>query len=220
MPESCKCKDHPETCKNPNITLPPLPTMKANLANAYKNNPGAFPDGFSLDDALNTMDDNYKKADDAVAAFNSASDAGLLGASDTMLADGDDADAEAKRKSEIAMGTARSTASEGDAGIAAYNSGNRDLNLDDLLKKMRKERGDQIPARAVGLNLEDGRSGRLLSLFERVSRAIRGPRDRDVVLAKMEWSRREILKKLGKTPAIAAPHSGKNSNFAISSEKQ
>jgi hypothetical protein len=61
-----------------------------------------------------------------------------------------------------------------------------------------------------GLLLEDARTGRLLTLFERLTRAIRGEHDRDLILAKVEWARKDLERrernkqnKLGKN-AVAA----------------
>jgi hypothetical protein len=49
------------------------------------------------------------------------------------------------------------------------------------------------------MNSED-ETGKTLSIFERVSRTIRGERNRDLTLAKIEWARKEALNKQKSLP--------------------
>jgi len=80
------------------------------------------------------------------------------------------------------------------------NNNNADL---DNLKKMR---GEPDPVTPVGLNLQNNNTNKLLTIFERAARVLRGDRNRDISLAKIEWTRKEALKKQGKAPStISAP---------------
>ncbi len=207
------CPRDPET-NRPNLVLP----SKETIRDAFKKNWGAVasPDGKTLDEALAEVDANYDKAAEAVAAFNSASDSGAFdgAGSGSELAGLGDEGGEGETGVELNRGLASTTAPDGSEMLSF--AGEAPMNMESFLNKLKKDRPAPIAAKAVGLNLEN-RDGSVLSLFERVTRAIRGTRDRDILLAKVEWSRKEAAKKLAKanTPVKQkkAPH------IAVSTEK-
>jgi hypothetical protein len=207
MPQACRI--NPDT-NRPQLALPPKSTMQAALTKSFNGKP-VNADGLSLDEALKDLDDKYDQAADAVAAFNSASDTGAFDSAmgDSELAgtgqgDGDGSDGVGLDKG---RGLAASGGGGGFEGLTLPNGESTDWAS--LLNKTKAERGPLAGAKATGMNLEDARSGRVLSIWERVTRAIRGSRDRDILLAKVEWTRKLALKKQG----------AKKPSFAVSTEK-
>lgn len=206
MPQACRVD--PNT-NRPTLALPPKADMKAAITKAF-NGQAVDPSGLTLDQALSDLDEKYDKAADAVAAFNNASNAGAFDAAmngedlgTTAQGDGDAADGEGLTK-----GRALAGASGASPDILTLPNG-QSMDWNALLNKTKAERGAPKGANAIGLNLQDAKSGRILTLWERVSRAIRGTRDRDILLAKVEWTRQQVLAKQGK----------KKPNFAVSTEK-
>lgn len=207
MPQACKVD--PNT-NRPQLSLPPKSTMRAALAKSF-NGQAVNPMGLSLEEALTDLDDKYDQAADAIAAFNNASDSGAFDTAmsgedlgTTAQADGDAGTGEGLNKG---RGISGNGAAPNFDALTLPTGETMDWNA--LLNKTKAERGPLSRANAVGMNLQDGKSGRVLSLWERVSRAIRGTRDRDILLAKVEWSRKRAMNKQGT----------KKPNFAVSTEK-
>lgn len=191
---NCSCSG--PNCSTPKISIPELSTLQDALKSSYAASPESFPPGYSLDDALAKLDNEYGEAQKAVDAFNSASAAGALSGKNTAIAD-DGKLQDVNDPSRLAEGKDKVGPHQGDL---KAGSGATDSALADSAKgyngKFNSTKRD--PVRKVnryGLTLEDMRSGRLLTLFERVSRAIRADRDRDLTLAKIEWARKELIKK-------------------------
>ncbi len=220
MPSICTCQG--ENCSKQTIKLPALNDLKKQISDSYAGNPASFPDGFSLEDALNTLDEDYAKAKAGTDAFNTASNDGAFSTDDTALADGGSG-IDPKNKDGLNVAAARGTASDGGSSDTGFKGfalpAAQNLDLESLLNKTKKERGEPIATKANGLNLEDARNGRILTIFERITRVLRGTRDRDVVLAKMELTRKEALKRLGQDTGVSENKTAHNSNFAISPEK-
>ncbi|MEZ4814940.1 MAG: hypothetical protein R3A80_07020 [Bdellovibrionota bacterium] len=190
---NCSCSG--TNCSQPQLSIPDLSTLQESLKSSYAASPESFPPGYSLDDALAKLDNEYGEAQKAVDAFNSASAAGALSGNDTAIAD-DGKLQDVNDPARLAEGKDKVGPHKGDlkAGSGATDSALAGANA--YNGKFAKNKRD--PVRKVnryGLTLEDSRSGRLLTLFERVSRAIRADRDRDITLAKIEWARKELLKK-------------------------
>lgn len=206
------CGFNPDT-NRPQLALPPKSTMREALTKSFHGK-SVNPDGLSLDEALTDLDNKYDQASDAIAAFNSASNSGAFDSAldgDSALAgtgqgDGDAADGEGLNKG-------RGLTGSGGGGHEAFTLPNGEsTDWASLLNKTKAARGPLAGAKATGLNLEDARSGRVLNIWERVSRAIRGTRDRDILLAKVEWTRKLALKNQEKIGT-------KKPNFAVSTEK-
>ena len=102
------------------------------------------------------------------------------------------------------------------SGLNSSSDSNNDIALDGVdanrlspspsnadLDALKKNRGDFSRVKIIGMNTED-QSGKALSIFERVSRAIRGERNRDLTLAKIEWARKEAFNRQ-KIPTKTAP---------------
>lgn len=171
--------------------------MKGAIKTGFEKNPEGFPPGFSLDDALSKLDSEYGKAQEAIDAFNTASAAGAL-SGNSMLADSGDLQ-KIKDPSNYTSGKDVPKVGKSGEGISGAGSVDNGEPKDWFGNKLNNHLASKRePVRAVnrhGLTLEDARTGRLLTIFERVSRAIRADRDRDITLAKIEWARKEIAKK-------------------------
>lgn len=206
------CDMMPSLCQKdadnrPLLRLPPKEELKAAVTKGFNGQP-VNADGLSLEEALNDLDDKYGQADNAIAAFNAASQSGAFdegGANlaDTSQGDGDGGIGEG-------LNTGRGVAGSGGGGLESITlPGGQSTDWASLLTKKKAERGPLSGAKAVGMNLEDGRTGRLLTLFERATRTLRGTRDRDILLAKVEWTRKEAARRVSK----------KHPNIAVSTEK-
>jgi len=206
------CAMMPTLCQKtpdgkPVLRLPPKDDMKAAITQGFNGQP-VNADGLSLEEALSDLDDKYDKANSAIGAFNTASqngafDEGGSALADTSQGDGDGGEGEG-------LNTGRGVAGGTSGGLESFNLPNgQSTDWASLLAKTKAERGPLAGAKAVGMNLEDGRTGRLLTLFERATRTLRGTRDRDILLAKVEWTRKEAAKKQRK----------KHPNIAVSTEK-
>ncbi len=197
---TCTCSG--ANCTNPKITLPSLDDLKGSLTNSYNKDPKSFPDGYSLDEALGKLDSQYGDALAAVNAFNAASDAGGLSNKSMIAGTGDLQNV--KDPKDLTSGKDRpgkSNSADGTAGSGATGS---DLAGRGLAGKFADSKREPVrPVNRHGLTVEDARTGRLLTIFERVSRAIRADRDRDLTLAKIEWARKELAKKNAKKNAVA-----------------
>ncbi|MER2511741.1 MAG: hypothetical protein ABTQ25_04860, partial [Nitrosomonas ureae] len=64
---TCTCNG--TNCSNPQITIPSLTDVKGTLTNSYNSDPKSFPDGFSLQEALAKLDNEYGQAEQAVNSF-------------------------------------------------------------------------------------------------------------------------------------------------------
>ncbi|MEZ4815319.1 MAG: hypothetical protein R3A80_08970 [Bdellovibrionota bacterium] len=218
LPDVCAsmpgaCKIDPET-NRPQIALPPKEEMMAKLSSTFAGQ-AVNPDGLSLDEALSDLDKKYDAAADAVAAFNSASDSGAFDAAmngeGAELASTGQPDGDAGIGEGLNTGRGPASGSAG-GGLEAFTLPTGETtDWVSLLNKKKSDRGTLSRTKAVGMNLEDARSGRLLTLFERVTRTLRGTRDRDILLAKVEWTRKSVLKTQNK--ARAKP------KLAVSTEK-
>lgn len=198
---------------NPNFQFPPKEELEKLVNAGFQN--GTAPDGTTLEGALSKLNENYDKAKEAMDAYNQQALAGgQLPSSDfgsspshSQLADSnggetslDNAYLGLDKGSKLSSNDPYSGLDSSNySGTNPLSANSSDLNLD----KIKKERGESKPVKMIGLNAEDS-SGRTLSIFERVSRAIRGDRHRDLTLAKIEWTRKAVLNK-PKTPSILAP---------------
>lgn len=190
---TCNCSG--ANCSNPKINLPSLGELKNTLSDSYKKDPNSFPMGYSLEDALGKLDSQYGDALAAVDAFNSASDAGAF-SGNSMLATGDDLQ-NVKDPKDLTSGKDRPNVGSSADGIAGSGA-TGDATGRALASKPGALKRDPVrPVNRHGLTVEDARTGRLLTIFERVSRAIRADRDRDLTLAKIEWARKQLNKKNG-----------------------
>ncbi len=199
FPQLCKCND--SACNQPTLQLPPKDDLEK-LMRAGGSSKALAPDGTTLDDALAKLNENYDKAKDAADAFNQQSAAGaFLPGGDGGL--GGDSSGSGEDYMGLNKGDGSDSASKGggfDSPSNPFLNNNADL---DNLKKMR---GEPDPVTTVGLNLQNNNTNKLLTIFERAARVLRGDRNRDISLAKIEWTRKEALKKQGKAPStISAP---------------
>ncbi len=199
IPQICKCND--ASCNQPTLQLPPKDELEK-LMRAGGSSKALAPDGTTLDDALAKLNDNYDKAKDAADAFNQQSAAGaFLPGGEGGL--GGDSSGSGGDYMGLNKGDGSDSASKGggfDSPSNPFLNNNADL---DNLKKMR---GEPDPVTTVGLNLQNNNTNKLLTIFERAARVLRGDRNRDISLAKIEWTRKEALKKQGKAPStISAP---------------
>jgi hypothetical protein len=199
---------------NPSFQFPPKEELERLVQSGFEN--GTAPDGTSLNDALAKLNENYDKAKEAVASYNQQalsggalpfSDFGSSSPSNSQLADSNNGTSSLGSDFlGLNKGTQLSS-KDPYSGIDSNNSSDSntlspnatELNLD----KIKKQRGESQPVKIIGLNTEDS-NGRTLSIFERVTRAIRGDRNRDLTLAKIEWTRKAVLNK-PKAPSILAP---------------
>ena len=190
----------------PNPQFPSKDDLKRLIQSGFVNG-NAAPDGSTLDDALAKLNDNYDKAKDAVNAYNNQQ---ALNGNDpnagTQIASNGQGNA-----SDEYIGL-----NKGVSGSSSNNDSNNDIGLDGLdtnrfspspsnadLDALKKNRGDFSRVKIIGMNTED-ETGKALSIFERVSRAIRGERNRDLTLAKIEWARKEAFNRQ-KIPTKTAP---------------
>ncbi len=199
FPQLCICND--SACNQPTLQLPPKDELEK-LMRAGGSSKALAPDGTTLDDALAKLNENYDKAKDAADAFNQQSAAGaFLPGGDGGL--GGDSSGYGEDYMGLNKGDGSDSASKGggfDSPSNPFLNNNADL---DNLKKMR---GEPDPVTTVGLNLQNNNTNKLLTIFERAARVLRGDRNRDISLAKIEWTRKEALKKQGKAPStISAP---------------
>ena len=200
-PGVCNCIN--TDCSVQQLNLPELPEIRRlTLANP-DGRTSTTPDGANLSDALNNLDANYAKAAEAVAQFNANSAAGNSGAgSDPSFAN------LSGQESGPGLNTDHGLASIDGTGSTNILANRNGL---DPLEARKREREPVSAAKINGLNMEDSKTGKLLTLFERVTRAIRGDRDRDLLLAKIEWSRKAALKKLASTKEPLPPKKISNS---------
>ncbi len=199
FPQLCKCND--SACNQPILQIPPKDELEK-LMRSGGSGKTVLPDGTTLDDALAKLNDNYDKAKDAANAFNQQSAAGaFLPGGEGGL--GGDSSGSGGDYTGLNKGDGSDSASKGggfDSPSNPFLNNNADL---DNLKKMR---GEPDPVTTVGLNLQNNNTNKLLNIFERAARVLRGDRNRDISLAKIEWTRKEALKKQGKAPStISAP---------------
>jgi len=191
----------------PNPQLPSKDDLKRLIQSGFING-NIAPDGTTLDDALAKLNDNYDKAKDAVNAYNNQ-----------QALNGDDPNSGTQIASSNGQGNTSDEyigLNKGVSGSSSNNDSNNDIGLDGLdtnrfspsptnadLDALKKNRGDFSRVKIIGMNTED-ETGKALSIFERVSRAIRGERNRDLTLAKIEWARKEAFNQQ-KTPTKTAP---------------
>lgn len=191
---NCTCKG--TNCSTPQITIPSLTDMQNALKSSYDRDPAGFPPGFSLDDALSKLDNEYGKAQEAIDAFNTASANGALSGK-SMLADSGELQ-NVKDPKDLTSGKDRPNVGKSGEGTTNASADAMNVMNKDWFGKNTPGALKREPVRPVnrhGLTLEDARTGRLLTIFERVSRAIRADRDRDITLAKIEWARKELARK-------------------------
>jgi hypothetical protein len=184
----CTCNN--ADCTNVTTKIPSYDEVKSGLENAYKYDPAAYK-GMNLQDALADLNENYKKASKLTDEINEASRNGTLGSSTKAIASDSPLDG---LKGKDLNGNKDGVKNAGE------NTGKAEGTADaSLIVKAPEQSYARPPVAAVnrhgGLVLEDARTGRLLTIFERVSRAIRGDHDRDLILAKVEWARKDIARK-------------------------
>ena len=203
FPQLCKCND--SACNQPTLQLPPKDDLEK-LMRSGGSGKTVLPDGTTLDDALAKLNDNYDKAKDAANAFNQQSAAGsfLPGGDGGLGGDSSGSGDDYTGLNKGGSGEGSDSASRGGGFDSPSNPFANNSNADlDNLKKMR---GEPDPVTTVGLNLQNNNTNKLLNIFERAARVLRGDRNRDISLAKIEWARKEALKKQGKAPStISAP---------------
>ena len=199
FPQLCKCND--SACNQPTLQLPAKDELDK-LMRIGGTSKSIAPDGTTLDQALAKLNDNYDKAKDAVDAFNQQSAAGAF------LPDGSGGglagDSSGSRNDYMGLNKdASNGASQNGAGSDfPSNAFNNNTDLDNL----KKIRGEPEAVTKEGLNLRNNNTDKLLTIFERAARVLRGDRNRDISLAKIEWVRKESLKKQGNArPSISSP---------------
>jgi hypothetical protein len=185
-PSTCSCND--AACSQPQLTLPPKEELEKLIRN------GPIPDGSSLEDALAKLNENYDKAREGVGKFNQLSSAGAFDPAGSGLAGLGDGDG---------SGDSSENGNSDSTGLGAGSSGKRSSSSDDsydddfktepMIDALAKQRGEQGKVLLMGMNAID-KKGKALSIFERLTRALRGKNDRDLVLAKNEWIRKKALK--------------------------
>ncbi len=188
---------------NPNFQFPPKEDLQRLVQSGFEN--GTAPDGTTLEEALAKLNDNYDKAKNAVDAYNQRALSGPsdLGNGSSLIASSKDV--LSTNNDDVGLNKGNGTATE-DTYVGAdftnpFDSNPYNSNID--LNALKKNRGETPRVKIIGMNAEDS-NGRSLTIFERVSRAIRGDRNRDLTLAKIEWSRKAALNKQ-KTPSINIP---------------
>ncbi len=190
---------------NPNFQFPPKEDLQRLVQSGFEN--GTAPDGTTLEEALAKLNDNYDKAKNAVDAYNQQALGGpsnLDANSSPFIASSQDG-LSSTNNDDVGLnkGNGIRTA-ESEVGLDptnSFDSNPYNSNID--LNALKKNRGETPRVKIIGMNAEDS-NGRSLTIFERVSRAIRGDRNRDLTLAKIEWSRKAALNKQ-KTPSINIP---------------
>jgi hypothetical protein len=200
IPELCKCND--ASCNQPTLQLPPKEELESLMKMGTPSTPA---DNTTLEEALSKLNENYDKAKEAADNFNKLSAAGAfdpsgmsgggLGDSSLDSLGGGDESYSGLDKG----GGSGSVSGSGRSSDFDFNPRNSALNAEiDNLKKMR---GEPDPVTAEGLNLRSNTTNKVLNIFERAARVLRGDRNRDISLAKIEWTRKEAAKKHGKGPA-------------------
>lgn len=201
----CNCTG--PNCSTPKMTLPTLDEAKKGLEQAYISDPTAYK-GMPLSEALAELDNNYKNAQKMADGFNEASQNGALaslagvptsgvdGASGGTLASLNGTDSNSTDPTGLNKKTGSSNDSTDSNGLL---SGSGDLGagkglLGGIPAPYSKREAARPVTRRNALTLEDESSGKLLTIFERVSRAIRGEHNRDYTLAKVEWARKDIIR--------------------------
>ena len=183
-PSTCTCND--TACSQPQLTLPPKEELEKLIRS------GTMPDGTSLEDALAKLNENYDKARDGVGKFNQLSTAGAFDPAGGGLAStGDDSGDSSENGNTDAAGVGLGSAS-------GKRSGGDDLDEDDfktepMIDALAKQRGEQGKVLLMGMNAIN-KNGKALTIFERLTRALRGKNNRDLILAKNEWIRKKALK--------------------------
>jgi len=211
------CNTDPKTGLT-TLNMPSLGTLQGQLSSAgFIPSQMTDPAGVGLDQALGNLSSSYSKASEAVAAYNAAATNGnFSSASSSGIAGNGVGKDTAGNGVGLDTTAGRAPASAGAAGDANQIAQVPvdTLGLNDLIDKTKKDRGAPEEVTANGLNIATSKDGRLLTIFERVTRAIRGTRDRDLLLAKIEWARKAATGKLGKQN----PHDSA-SNFSVSTTK-
>ncbi len=182
-PPICNCND--AACSQPQINLPPKQELEGLIRS------GPLPDGTTLDDALAKLNENYDKAKDAADAFNKMSAAGAF-----------DPNAGGLSLDSTGSGDSSGKDNSGDKGVALSGSVKKsgsddsddDFKTEPMIDALSKQRGDPSKALLMGMNAIDDKNGKILTIFQRLTRAIQGKNDRDLVLAKNEWIRKKALK--------------------------
>jgi hypothetical protein len=189
-PPICNCND--AACAQPQINLP----SKQELEGLMRS--GTMPDGTSLDEALAKLNENYDKAKDAADTFNKMSAAGAfdpktggISLASTSLGSNDSSTGKDSNNSD-------NTGAGGNLSSSGKKSGSDDSDDDfktePMIDALAKQRGDQSKALLMGMNAIDSKNGKILTIFERLTRSLRVKNDRDLVLAKNEWIRKKALK--------------------------
>jgi len=182
-PPVCNCND--AACSQPQINLPPKQELEGLIRS------GPLPDGTTLDEALAKLNENYDKAKDAADAFNKMSAAGAF-----------DPNAGGLSLDSTGSGDSSGKDNSGDKGVALSGSVKKsgsddsddDFKTEPMIDALSKQRGDQSKALLMGMNAIDDKNGKILTIFQRLTRAIQGKNDRDLILAKNEWIRKKALK--------------------------
>ncbi len=184
-PPVCNCND--AACSQPQINLPPKQELEGLMRS------GPLPDGTSLDDALAKLNENYDKAKDAAANFNQMSAAGAFdpNAGGLSLDSTGSGDSSGKDNSDY---TGVGSNLFGSGKKSGLDDSDDDFKTEPMIDALSKQRGDQSKALLMGMNAIDSKNGKILTIFERLTRALRGKNDRDLVLAKNEWIRKKALK--------------------------
>jgi hypothetical protein len=184
-PPVCNCND--AACSQPQINLPPKQELEGLMRS------GPLPDGTSLDDALAKLNENYDKAKDAAANFNQMSAAGAFdpNAGGLSLDSTGSGDSSGKDNSDY---TGVGSNLFGSGKKSGSDDSDDDFKTEPMIDALSKQRGDQSKALLMGMNAIDSKNGKILTIFERLTRALRGKNDRDLVLAKNEWIRKKAIK--------------------------
>ncbi len=189
--QGCTCND--AACTEPQITLPNGDILRSDLKDIYAQNPELLR-GKTLQEALDSFDKVFSNAKNAAAAFNAASKKGSLRGEI-----GDVASADGKSAVDSGIEKDGTLDSKNSLGSAADSTGSREEANSNTKAAFAEFIGSRAPLEAVSrsnaLTLVNAKTGKLLTIFERVTRAIRGERDRDFVLAKVEATRKEIIQK-------------------------
>jgi hypothetical protein len=201
----CNCTG--TNCSTPQMTLPTLDEAKKGLEQAYISDPAAYK-GLPLSEALAELDNNYKNAEKMANNFNDASKNGALaslagvpssdvsGASGGTLASVNGTDTNSGDPTGLNKKSGNTKDSSTDASGVTSGTGDttNGKGLAGIPAPYHKRDAARPVTRRNALTLEDEASGKLLTIFERVSRAIRGEHNRDYTLAKVEWARKDIIR--------------------------
>jgi hypothetical protein len=193
FPNICKCND--ASCNQPSLQLPPKEEIEGLMRQAAKFNPS---DTTTLEDALSKLNEDYDKAEKGVAAFNRLSAAGAFdpsGAGSSTLG------IDESGGTGDYVGLNKDGSDSGSKGGGSFDFSSNPLANNADLDNLKKMRGEPDPVTNVGMNLKNNNTNKLLTIFERAARVLRGDRNRDISLAKIEWTRKEAAKKQGKGPA-------------------